>query len=197
MHRAVSPSFSLQAPHAGVSTVRVAMSPSICQTSRPEQRGARLDAVAPVAQRDEQLELESRQVEGLLVNPSAVCVAIDLEAAEAEEGRCRGGRRAAADDRLHSQQELADAERLDDVVVGTELEADHPIDLFPLRRHHDDRDVLRGKVALQRFADLEARQIGEHEVEEEHVREVGPRALEPLRFRLPATLTSCPAWARL
>ena len=80
---------------------------------------------------------------------------------------------------LDAEHQLADAERLDDVVVRAELEADDAVDLLPLRGDHHDRDVLRRLVALERLADLEPGDVRQHEVEQHDVRELVPRELEP------------------
>ena len=53
--------------------------------------------------------------------------------------------------RADAGQQLAEAERLDDVVVRAELEPDHPIDLLPLGGDDDDRHVRAG---AQPSADL-------------------------------------------
>jgi hypothetical protein len=45
----------------------------------------------------------------------------------------------AAQHRPHAGEELARAEGLRQVVVGAELEAEHPVDLIALRGQHDDR----------------------------------------------------------
>ena len=67
--------------------------------------------------------------------------------------------------------QLAEPERLHDVVVGTELETDDTVDLVAARRHDDDRDVgLRAQPATQ----LEAVEVGEAEVEQH---DVGVRAV--------------------
>ena len=66
-------------------------------------------------------------------------------------------RRRAAQDRLHAEEELADAEWLDDVVVGAELESDDAIDLLALRRQHHDADAARRRVLAERLAKLRAR----------------------------------------
>ena len=50
-------------------------------------------------------------------------------------------RAAAAQDRADARHDLASAERLDDVVVGAELETDHAVGLLPARREHDDRHL--------------------------------------------------------
>ena len=87
--------------------------------------------------------------------------------------RCRGRgvvgrrhRRAATDDGADARDELAEAERLDDVVVGAELQPDDPVDLFGARGHHDDRHVgARPQLA----AHVEAVAVGQAEVEQHHV----------------------------
>ena len=66
--------------------------------------------------------------------------------------------------------ELAEAERLHDVVVGTQLEADDAVDLVAARGHHDDGDVVAGPDLA---AELEAVDVGEPEIEED---DVGRRA---------------------
>ena len=61
---------------------------------------------------------------------------------------------------------LAGAERLDDVVVGAELEADDAVGLLAAGGEHDDRDL--GALA-ERAGDVVARPVGEHHVEEDEV----------------------------
>ena len=59
-------------------------------------------------------------------------------------------RRRVAARRVHgadARDELAEAERLDDVVVGAELEADDAVDLLAPRGHHDDRHVASARAA--------------------------------------------------
>ena len=45
--------------------------------------------------------------------------------------------------------QLADAERLRHVVVGAELEPEHPVELVAARREHDDRHVRRRATAAR------------------------------------------------
>ena len=66
-------------------------------------------------------------------------------------------------------------ERLGDVIVGAELEADDLVDLGVLGGEHDDRH--RG-LGPEDPADLDARQLGEHEVEEDEVGPLGPELRE-------------------
>src|SRR6266851_9815667 len=66
-------------------------------------------------------------------------------------------------------QHLADRERLGDVVVGAELEADDLVDLGVLGGDHDDRHPA---VLAQRAAEVEAAHARQHQVEQD---QVGPR----------------------
>jgi hypothetical protein len=87
-----------------------------------------------------------------------------------------GGRRrpplAPPDDRPDPGGQLPEAERLRHVVVGAELEADDLVELAVLGRQHDDRRIRLGP---DRPADLDARQLGQHQVEQDKVRAFGPK----------------------
>jgi hypothetical protein len=61
---------------------------------------------------------------------------------------------------------LADRERLRDVVVGAELEAEHLVELLAARGQHDDRDVA---LTAKSLADLEPVEAGKHDVEHDEV----------------------------
>ena len=79
-----------------------------------------------------------------------------------------GWRHAGAPQRgLHARAELAHRERLGDVVVGAELEAEHLVDLLRLGREHDDRH--RRALRAQPLADLEAVHPRQHQVEHHEV----------------------------
>jgi hypothetical protein len=80
--------------------------------------------------------------------------------------------------RLDARAELAHGERLGDVVVRPELEAEHLVDLLGLRGEHDDRH--RGARA-QAAADLEAVHPREHHVEDHEVEGLLAEAGERLR----------------
>ena len=79
-------------------------------------------------------------------------------------------RLAATQDRVDAEQELAHAERLDDVVVRAELEADDPVDLFGFRGDHDDRHELRRRLTAQRLGHEGPGQVRKHQVEQHDVR---------------------------
>ena len=72
----------------------------------------------------------------------------------------------AAQDGPHPGHQLAEPVGLGDVVVGPDLEADHRVDLGALGRDHDDR---HRRVGPDGPAHVDARQPGQHEVEEDEV----------------------------
>ena len=86
-------------------------------------------------------------------------------------------RRHAAQVRLDARQQLGHLERLGDVVVGAELEADHLVDHLAARRQHDHRRL--DAALAQLAADVEAAHARQHQVEEQQIEGVARRALEP------------------
>jgi hypothetical protein len=129
----------------------------------------------------QQAELERGQPDLLVVDPRAVGVAIDLEPAEPDQRGLALDAVGAAQQRTDAQDQLAHAVRLDHVVVGSHFEADDAIDLFALRRAHHDWNVARAIALAQLAADLGARQVGQHEIEHDHVRQrIRGRAREAL-----------------
>jgi hypothetical protein len=67
---------------------------------------------------------------------------------------------APAQQRADARDELADAERLGQVVVGAALEAVDLVGLFAPRRQHQDRHVLEVRLAPDRAADGDAVEPG-------------------------------------
>ena len=90
---------------------------------------------------------------------------------------------------MNPSDELAGAERLGQVVVGADLEADDEIGLGVTCGEHQHRDR---SFTLDLAADVEAVEAGEHEVEHH---EVGPEALAELHPAGPsaAMVTSKPS----
>ena len=86
----------------------------------------------------------------------------------------RPRRTCASSDGADARDELAQPERLDDVVVRAELEPDDAVDLLALGGDHDDRDV---RASAQLAADGEPVDVGQAEVEQD---EVGRRRVERL-----------------
>ena len=134
MYSPASPSFS-RSRLTWVSTVRVVTSASMPHTS--ESSASRVwTRPRRDEERVEQAELERGQRDLGLVDPRAMRVAVDLEAAEPDQRRLALDAVRAAEQRADPEDQLAHAERLDDVVIGADLEADDAIDLLALRRAH-------------------------------------------------------------
>ena len=74
---------------------------------------------------------------------------------------------AAAKHGRHPGKQLAQRKGLGDVVVGAQLQPDHLVDLTFLCRQHDDRDIA---LLAEDATNLEAVQLGEHEVQQDQVR---------------------------
>ena len=148
-----------------VSTVRVFVSGEMPQTSW--RRSVRENTRPGMLDEDrEELVLERPQRELGAVDDDAVARRIDLEAAplEALSLVARAAREAslvrATGEALHAHHELAHAERLHDVVVGADLEAEDAVVLVAARGEHEDRGVGHGLVGAQAPAHLHARESG-------------------------------------
>ena len=83
-------------------------------------------------------------------------------------GRCGVVVRSAgpAEECAHAAPELADRERLRDVVVRAELEPEHRVELVVAGGQHDDRHRA---LCAQSLADLEPVELRQHDVEHDEV----------------------------
>ena len=79
--------------------------------------------------------------------------------------------------RLHPAAELADAERLGDVVVGADLEAEDLVDLVVAGGQHDDRNLAPG---AEPAADLDPVEARHHHVEDDEVEALRGEQVERL-----------------
>src|SRR5919108_1335424 len=140
-----------------------------------EQRVARVHASRVGQEVGEHVELARRELYVLLAHDDAPGGAVDAEVADCVALRNRlglGGIRCrAAHDGVDPRQHLAHRERLGDVVVGAQLEADDLVDLGVFGRDHDDRHAAR---LAQRPAEVEPAHSGQHQVEQDQVRSRGP-----------------------
>jgi hypothetical protein len=78
-------------------------------------------------------------------------------------------------ERPNAAPELADRERLRDVVVRTDLQTEHLVDLVVAGRQHDDGNGAQGTHAA---AHLEPVHPGEHEIQNDEIGMIGGKALE-------------------
>ena len=134
--------------------------------------------------RDEELQelvLLGRQGDGLVVEPCLIRGEVEPQAADGQALFSRLVLAAAlldaggtAQHGLDAREQLAHGEGLDDVVIGTELEAEHAVNLLGLGGQHDDGDAARLRVGFELAADFESVDFGQHDVEQH---EVGLRGL--------------------
>ena len=87
----------------------------------------------------------------------------------AQDARALGVPRHPAQHRLHPEHQLADAERLDHVVVRAQLQALDAVRLLSLGGDHHHRRPAEVRVLLDEPEHLAARQVGEHQVQQDQV----------------------------
>ncbi len=118
----------------------------------------------------EEVELRGGQLDGPAVDLHRALDRVDDETADDDRPLVIDR---VADSPQHGPdtgQQLAGAEGLDDVVVGAELETDHPIGLVAASREHDDRD---GRGLADRAGTVEPVDAGQSEVEHDQVGDDG------------------------
>ena len=137
---------------------------------------ARHDEPGALRERQQQGELIARERARHAVEPRRARAAIDLQPAEAQDVGLRRAL-APAQDGAQPRQQLARLERLGQVVVGAQLEADDAVHGVAARGQHQDRRLRAGAHAP---ADLEAVDIGQHQIEHQRV-----EGLAPVQRRVP------------
>ena len=137
-------------------------------TTRPASRIEPREQVELLAR-----ELERRAVERRAAGAGSSRSAVDLDR---RVGRRRRVAAAAPQHGADARDHLGRAERLDDVVVGAELEPDDPVGLGPARGEHDDRDA--GLAGAARGTTSRPSPSGSADVEQD---EVGSCAVERAR----------------
>jgi hypothetical protein len=128
-------------------------------------------------QQSEKLELAPRQLERLPAAAGGPRASVELDVAYGEDVlRADAAVRRPPQHGAHPCCELGDAERLDDVVVGTELEADNTIRLEPARGEHDHRHRRRPSELATDVAPVD---VGKHQIEQDDVHLVAGCGVEP------------------
>src|SRR5262249_13631770 len=136
---------------------------------------ARERKAGPFGEVPQQVELLRRELDRVTGDAHLAPAGIDGDLADLHDF----GRRAAVDtpqDRLHARDELCGGERLREVVVAAELEADDAVDLAVPGGEEDDGNVRRAARALAR---LEAVDVGQADVEHDEPGPVVPDRLQP------------------
>src|SRR5688500_12809114 len=146
---------------------------------RPHPGQQRLAAEHNPGTRREQMEQSEflrRQVDVLAADTHAAACWIDVQTVNLYRAITRGGSfglqlRSArtAQQRARPRYQLANAERLRQVIIGPALEAKHFIALLTASREHQDWHVLVGSFAPDRATDRDAVDTREHQVENDEV----------------------------
>ena len=113
-----------------------------------------------------------------LLDRDVVPIRVELDPAHDDRAARAAVELATSQQRADAADQLGHREGLRHVVVGAQFEAEHAIDLAVASRQHDDRYVA---LATQRTADVDARDPGQHDVEDDDVEELGPRQVERRR----------------
>src|SRR5437868_8038467 len=121
---------------------------------------------AVVEQLPEQIELLRCELDLRLADLRLAPARVDDEVAVPEDRALPvdAVRRRAAHDRPHPRNELARIERLRHVVVGADLEADDLVHVLIARGEHEHRQIT---ALADPLADLDAVDVGQHEVEDD------------------------------
>ena len=138
-----------------------------------QQPIARQHAIAILDQIAEQLELASREpdVRAVHTHGDGVEVGQQMLAAIDDRGFLPGGIGVAAPQHgAHAGRQLPKTERLDDVVVGADVEPRHPVAFAGARRQHDDGNVRSRRARAQDAAHFEAAQHRQVQVQQDQVR---------------------------
>src|SRR4051812_28094473 len=144
---------------------RVPVAPHLLEEQLAGEHLARL-----AGQRDQQVELQRRELDGHAVAGHLVGGDVDLHVADGEVLRLAG--LAAAQLGPHAGDQLDRLERLGHVVVGAGLQPLDDVDRVALGGQHHDR---HGRLLADVLADLQAVAARQHQVQQD---DVGARLLE-------------------
>src|SRR5437868_3016218 len=122
----------------------------------------------------EQLELALGQLDGSIRADDLMGVGVEPQVAD--DQRRGAPRRPAAQQRAQPGEQLLAFERLDDVVVGARVQALDPL-LEPVAGgEHEDADVVLALAQL--LGDLDAVELGQPEIQQDHVGQEGMRLIQ-------------------
>src|SRR5262245_32340746 len=132
----------------------------------------------------EQLEFVERQVHVCGADSDPAARRVDLDVLVRDRpcvvpcgGACARGL-AASEERADTRQQLADAKRFREVVVGAAVEAEDLVRLFAASCQHQDGRVGIGGVAADRAADGHAVEPRQHQIEDDQIESLRPRLRE-------------------
>ena len=84
-------------------------------------------------------------------------------------------------DFFDAEQKFARTERLGQVIVRAQFQAEHPVNLRGLGREHDDGNPGGGRIEPQRLANLKTVHLRQHHVEHDQIRRLSPDFFQCLR----------------
>ena len=137
---------------------------------------ARQHAAGALGEREQQRVLKARQRLLPVVDAHLAGRAVDFQAAEAQHIR-RCGVAAPPQNRTQPREQLAGLERLRQIVIRPQLEADHAVERVAARRQHQERNRGFGADVL---AEVQAIRVRQHQVEDDRIE--GVALEEPLRL---------------
>jgi hypothetical protein len=111
---------------------------------------AREDAVRVRRQEPEQVEFLRRQVDALAVPACLVPRGVDDQRSDGDPLARRRGRTRASQNRFDAGRQVSWGERLRDVVVGAQLQADNPVGLVDAGCQKDHRQVRTRSELIRR-----------------------------------------------
>ena len=121
----------------------------------------------------EDAKLRLGQLQAMPVGERLQGIRVDEEAFSRIDARPRGLGGGAAEDGLHARRKLLGGERLYDVVIRAELEAEDPVRFFRAGGKDDDRNGGEVPVGADAAADREPVRVRKHEVQDDEVRLFG------------------------
>jgi hypothetical protein len=157
-----------QVAHVDVDGARLAVVGAAAELL--EQLPPREDAAGRAGEHAQELELDEGQLHLVPAHLHRAPRHVDAQLAHLDDlvvqPLARPRRRRAPQQRAHATAELADRERLRDVVVRAQLEPEHLVELVVAGGEHDDRHRALGAEPL---ADLEPVELRQHQVEHDEV----------------------------
>ena len=134
-----------------------------------EQLLAAVDALRVRHEELEQPVLGRTERHGAFADHDAVPGAIQRRAHRSARVSVSSVAAAAAQHRIDARDQLARGERLGHVVVGATIEAGDLVGLLGPGRQHDDRQVARLALALERTGQFQAAVVRQHPVDQDQV----------------------------
>jgi hypothetical protein len=130
----------------------------------------------------QQADLGRGQCQGLAAEPDFVPAEVDRQrtAHDPLAGAALLAQRPAAQHDLDPRDQFLRAERLRQVVVCADAEAQHDVAFLSLRSDHDHGDGTRHRIGLHTAADLDAVDAGQHQVEDQQIGGLGADQAQPL-----------------